>query len=150
MKAILRKKGKAVGCQPHIAFLMVPFALPIVALVLRPTLSATKLTVGFAHLIYISTIWRNYLFHLTYILYHSFYFLANYYCYEFLYIRAIIKQFLFYFLNLALPIPHRVEVSRLRDLGWLDSNQRMQESWCLRRELNSHYSCHLRTGKFYH
>ena len=84
---------------------MVPFALPKVALVLRPTLPATKLTVGFAHLIYISTIWRNYLFHLTYILYHSFYFLANYYCYEFLYIRAIIKQFLFLFLEFSFTHP---------------------------------------------
>ena len=68
---------------------MVPFALPRAALVLRPTLSAAKLTVGLPTLVIYNL--RNWLFlYLTYILYHSFLFLSNYYNYEILYVA---KQF---------------------------------------------------------
>lgn len=86
MRAILRKKGKAVGCQPHILgliYLYSPFwsfALPLTSATLVLTSSFRSQTDGgVSHLIYISTIWRNYLFHLTYILYHIFNNFANYY-----------------------------------------------------------------------
>ena len=84
MKAILRKKGNSSRLPAtHLCLIFILLVRAFVRLVASTAL-------GLLHPMrpnwrwdlptwYISTIWRNYLFHLTYILYHRFYIFANYF-----------------------------------------------------------------------